>query len=253
MRVRLPVNVVAFTVSGHRQKYLRATLDSWAAARGVQDWHLLFALEPCRLFFPVPEFTAWVRGAFASAQVSVADSRLGCLRNTRRALREAFASGAGFAVLAEEDIVVSTDVLEYFRWAAGTYAGEGKVTAVCAHSLHAGSGDQAAVVQASWFSPIVWGTWADRWREFIGPGWHASPGNSQSWDDHLRRRINGAGRCSIFPVRSRSQHRGQTSTLTPGPLAEWFYRQALSGTFTAARPPQSYREVPFTEDLGLIV
>lgn len=245
--------VIAFTVSGLRQKYLRAALDSWAAARGVQDWHLLFCLEPCHKFFPVAEFTGWVRGAFASAEVQVNPARLGCLRNTRHAMRSAFALGAEFAVLAEEDCCVSTDALEYFCWARDTYAADAQAAAVCAHARHTDRGGQGEVVRQAWFSPIVWGTWRDRWAELIDPTWAASAGNTESWDDHLRHVLYDAGRVSIFPVRSRSLHIGEMSTLTPGLLAEWFYRQARSDCFDPARPPQNYREVPFTEELGLLV
>ena len=123
----MPANSCLLTSSrspspGCRQKYLRQALGTWRRARGIGDWHLLFSLEPCRLNFPVAEFTQWAKRVFASSEVSVNDQRLGCLRNTRRAMRLAFASGAAFAMLAEEDILVSEDVLEYFSWARDTYA-----------------------------------------------------------------------------------------------------------------------------------
>ena len=51
----VPSQVIAFTVSGLRQKYLREALGTWGRARGIEDWHLLFSLEPCRTTFPVPE------------------------------------------------------------------------------------------------------------------------------------------------------------------------------------------------------
>jgi hypothetical protein len=250
----VPSQVIAFTVSGLRQKYLREALGTWGRARGIGDWHLIFALEPCRPgVFPVAEFTQWTRRVFASAEVVVADSHLGCLRNTRRAMRLAFAAGAEFAVLAEEDVLVSDDVLEYFSWARDAYAGEEQVTAVCAHSLRTEAGGPADVVRTSWFNPIVWGTWKDRWEDFIDPGWGASDGNHQSWDNNLRFQIADAGRHTIYPVYSRSLHIGQASTLTPGLLAEYFYKGALSSSFAAHREPCDYREIPFSSKLGLLV
>ena len=249
----MPSQVIAFTVSGLREKYLRETLSSWGRVRGVQDWHLVFALEPCRHAFPVAEFAQWVRRCFASAEVVVADSQLGCLRNTRRAMRLSFDRGAEFAILAEEDIRVSDDVLEYFTWARDTYAAEEQVTAVCAHSLRTEAGGDADVVLREWFNPIVWGTWKDRWDTFIEPGWGAYEGNAESWDNNLRVQVALAGRQSVFPVRSRSLHTGQTSTLTRAPLSEYFYQQALSSSFTAHREPCSYAEIPFSRKLGLLV
>jgi GNT-I family len=250
----LPANVIAFTVSGHRQKYLRQSLDSWSRARGIDSWHLLFCLEPCRPHFPVAEFTQWVRGAFASTQVQVNDRWLRCAGNTRQAMSMAFASGAAFTVLAEEDVVVSTDVLEYLSWARDIYQADKEVLTVCAHAKQAeGGGSDADVVRSSWFNPVIWGTWADRWRESVAPGWGLLEGSLESWDANLRRQVVTAGKVSIFPVRSRALHIGEVSSQTPGQLAGYFYRQYLSSCFEPARGPQDYREIPFTEDLGLLV
>ncbi len=249
----MPSQVIAFTVSGLRQKYLREALGTWGRARGIGDWHLLFALEPCRRHFPVAEFTQWAGRSFASAEVVVADKHHGCLRNTRRAMRLAFAAGAEFAILAEEDVRVSDDVLEYFTWARDVHGADEKMTTVCAHSLRTDAGGEADVVRSSWFNPIVWGTWKDRWEDFIDPGWGPWEGNSESWDNNLRMQVAAVGRQGIFPVRSRSLHIGQTSTLTGAPLSEFFYKGALSSSFAAHRPPQQYREIPFSAKLGLLV
>lgn len=249
----MPANVIAFTVSGLRQKYLREALDSWGQARGIGDWHLLFALEPCRANFPVAEFTQWAKRTFASAEVVVADQRLGCLKNTRRAMRLAFAAGAEFAILAEEDLLVSQDVLEYFSWARDTYAADEKVAVICGHSLRTAGGGPDVVVRSCWFNPLVWGTWKDRWEDFINPRWGPFEGNMESWDNNLRMQVNSAGRESIFPAYSRSLHIGQTSTLTGTPLSEYFYKGALSSSFSQDRPPQAYREVPFASVPGLVV
>jgi hypothetical protein len=249
----VPENVIAFTVSGLRQKYLRRSLASWGRARGVQGWHLLFCVEPAPRVFPVAEFAQWAHRCFASAEVAVNDRRLGCLANTRNALARAFGSGAGFAVIAEEDCEVADDVLEYFCWARDAYAGDRTVVTACAHALRAERGEAHQAVRARWFNPVIWGTWPDRWRDVIAPGWGTIEGWPEAWDTNLRRICARRGLDSIFPVRSRALHIGETSTLTPGQLAEYYYRQALSSSFSPAYPPGKYEEVPFTEDLGLLV
>src|SRR6185437_10605015 len=157
--------------------------------------------------------TQWVSRCFASAEVVVADSRLGCLRNTRRALDLAFAAGAEFAVLAEEDVRVSDDVLEYFAWARDAYAADSEVMTVCAHAKKTDGGTDADVVRAGWFNPVIWGTWKDRWEGYIARDWGYCEGNTESWDHYLRMRIKTDGKASIYPVRSRSLHIGQVSTL----------------------------------------
>jgi hypothetical protein len=249
----VPSGVIAFTVSGQREKYLRQVLGSWGRVRGIDSWHLLFCVEP-GYQFPVPEFTAWVQRVFASAEVMVNPERLGCLRNTRHAMREAFGRGAEFAILAEEDCKVSDDVLEYFAWARDAYAADENVTAVCAHSLRTEAGSDDEVVLGDWFNPIVWGTWKDRWESFIEPGWGFYPGNEESWDNNLRVQIRDAGRRSVFPVRSRSVHIGEVSTQHRYDLAAYFYRTALSSSFAASRESRAeFTEIPFSRKLGLWV
>lgn len=249
----MPSQVIAFTVSGLREKYLRESLVSWGQVRGIQDWHLIFCLEPCRGTFPVAEFTQWAHRCFASAEVLVNDTRLGCTRNTRQAMALAFGRGAEFAVLAEEDVRVSTDVLEYFTWARDSYAADGDVAVVCAHAKSAERGGEHEAVRVGWFNPVIWGTWAGRWESFVRPGWGGIDGNPEAWDHNLRMRIHDAGKVSLYPVRSRSFHIGQVSTLTPGLLSEHFYGVSVSETFAAHREPGEYTEVPFTRELGLLV
>jgi hypothetical protein len=244
---------VAFTVSCLREKYLRQALDSWARVRGIQDAHLLFCLEPRppRSPFPVAEFKEFLRRSFASTQVAVNQTRLGCFANTKSTLDLAFAGGSEFAVLAEEDLLVSTDVLEYFTWAQ-RFKNDPQVQAVCAHSFET-SGQPHQVVRADWFSPLVWGTWPDRWRSFIRPGWGGIPSNPEAWDANMRFLVRNHSQLSVFPAWSRSQHIGRASTLTPGPLAEYFYQGSLSKVFERDYPgPASYTEVP-RDSIRLIV
>ena len=146
--------VVAFTVSGLREKYLRESLDSWAEVRGRDTWTFLFCLEPCDLVFPVEAFWGWARDVFPGCHLLKNGRRLGCMRNTRRAMDFAFGDlGAGFAVLAEEDVRVSPDVLEYFTWASAAYQGDGNLAAVCAHAKTSENTDLSAATRVPWFSP----------------------------------------------------------------------------------------------------
>ena len=56
-------------------------------------------------------------------------------------------------------------------------------------------------------------------------------------DNNLRMQVHSAGRESVFPVYSRSLHIGQTSSITPGLLAEYFYKGALSSSYARGREP----------------
>jgi hypothetical protein len=246
--------IVAFTVSCHRQKYLHDALVSWAKVRGAAECKMLFALEPPHGLFPVEAFTATVRQAFpAGAEVHIAAERLRCLRNTHRAMELAFQCGEDFAVLAEEDIEVADDVLEYFAWARDAYAGDSQVLAVCAHARSSKVSDPAAVTRAPWFNPLVWGTWRDRWEKVISPNW--KPGedcnNEQSWDLNLMLFTRDGGYASIFPLRSRSVHRGESSTHLAWPLSEHMFRESVTDCYAPRYEPQAYREVEFPD--GVLV
>jgi hypothetical protein len=243
---------VAFTVSGQRERYLRRTLESWRRARGVQDWSFVFSLEPCEQVFPIAAFRDWAVASFPDVTVLVNRTRQGCARNTRQAMGYCFSEGAGFAVLAEEDIEVSADVLEYFSWAAGKYEGAGLAT-VCSHVKASDGGRPDQVTRASWFSPLVWGTWWRTWQEFVAPTWGGCFTNREAWDTNLRAEIQAAGMDSLFPVLSRSLHFGEVSTLTTTGLAAHLYELSRSECFTAEHGPSAWTEVEFDSIPSMLV
>ena len=244
--------VVAFTVSGQREKYLRKTLDSWRAVRGVEDWSFLFSFEPCEQVFPLGAFFEWAKAALPDVHVQVNKVRQGCARNTHLAMSTAFSQGAQFAVLAEEDIEVAADILEYFFWAAGKYSGAGLAT-VCSHVKASDGGRPDQVTRASWFSPLVWGTWAGAWRDFVSPTWGRRFANREAWDMNLRSCIQEAGLESLFPVQSRALHFGEVSSITTADLAAHLYKLSRSECFTAGQPGLDYTEVPFDSIPSILV
>lgn len=241
---------VAFTVSCVRQKYLRATVDSWARARGARDARFIFCLEPPGTF-PVTEFCDYVRWELSpNVQVQVSDKPLGCLENTRRAMEQAIGcSEEGFGVVAEEDVEVADDVLEYLEWARSSYYEDADVVAVCTHARASQVDSPNAVVKANWFCPLVWGTWHDRWERFIKPAWGPLEGsnNPEAWDTNLQRLLSATGRPAVFPVRSRSLHIGELSTLMGSVLGEYVYKASVSECYSPKYPPASFSEVPYPQ------
>lgn len=230
---------IAFTVSCRRPKYLARTVQSWARCRGEAQF--VFSLEPPIREFRVGEFTQWVHATFPHAVVIVHPQRLGCNANTYQAMRAGFGL-SGFTVVAEEDIEVSDDAIEYFTWASETYRSSPEVFAACAHVKDAGTGTAADVFRAPWFSPLVWGTWRDRWEDQLQPGWLAF---QDSWDAHARFRLFDRGSVSIFPALSRSRHFGENSTMVPKTAdgqPNFFHRSALTSCFFSAYGPQQYAE-----------
>lgn len=195
--------VIAMTVN-NRPQYLRETLRSWERARGVEHALFVFACEPCcQEALEVCEgFRAARREVFRNPQ------QQGVLRNPWWALTRAFGYGQDFAVLAEEDMVVATDTIEYLAWARGEYRNEPNVLAVSTHSERPAGGDPRMVRRIPHFSGWVWGTWADRWAK-IGPDWDTDY-RHRGWDhrltDHWCKEL---GMTVATPDVSRSQHIGR--------------------------------------------
>jgi hypothetical protein len=223
-----------FTVH-NRPHYLREALESWREVHGVDTISAAFFCEP-----GCPEAAQVCEQAdfFRSRQVFVHGGHAGVLLNPKLALDHAFhAAGADFAILAEEDMVVSTDTLDLFDWCASTYESRDDVLAVSMHihEPHAPA-DFRTVIEARAFGAWVWGTWKDRWGS-LGPDWDTDY-RHKGWDHRINDHwVGERGYRVITPVISRAQHIGKeggthcTPQMFDGLLAREFHRQV---------PPQVY-------------
>ena len=229
-----------------RPHYLAPVLDAWAGVRGVQDWHLRVAVEPSAVQDEVVGLVrAFVRRTgHADTEVVVNPVRLGVLENPYVHLAALFGAGHGFVVRAEDDLLVSDDVLELFAHVATAYADQPDVATAHAFSPDPPGPGAAELVRSSAFCPWVWGTWRDRWLDLVGPTWdrdystyNVSPGFETGWDWNLDTRVFPAhGLCAVAPAVSRVQNigavgeHGTPDDLVPAP------------TFRAHQPAQVYRE-----------
>jgi hypothetical protein len=214
------VGVVAMTVSclPGRLDYLRDTLDSWRNVRGLKDWlfrfHVEFGGDLSRSNVKV--INDWATEMdLNTVHVVQNSSRLGVLRNPWSAFSSAFGLGASFVVLVEEDVLVSNDVLEYMTKTSLEYSDNPNVLAVCAASFGP-VGDPEATYLAQDFCPLIWGTWADRWRDILRDSWDHdystgnADGSQAGWDWNIRKRIlPQRDMVCVFPLVSRSLHIGR--------------------------------------------
>ncbi|MDD7966385.1 hypothetical protein [Actinomycetospora lemnae] len=233
---------LVFTVSGERPGYLAEVVASWRRVRGVEAWPVTFLVEPGTR---VPECRTVITDAFPDATVVVHPERQGVRANPHRALATAFDGGAGFAVLAEEDIVVGDDVLEYLGHGAAAHRDDPSVLALCAFSpLPAPQPEDA--VGTGGFTAWVWGTWVDRWRELLEPHWFDAavgpePGVEEGFDFGIDRMRQATARRILMPLASRSDNIGQYGGVHALPEE---FEESRAATFAAHRPPQRFREVP---------
>jgi hypothetical protein len=199
---------IVFTVYD-RLGYFERTVHSWRAARGLRHWPCTVFVEPS----PVAEQVAQVARRLGDHATVVANpTRLGLTTNLWQALGHGFARSQ-FVVLAEDDVVVAPDILEYLDWTSEHFVDDPDVLAVCAHS-QATVGDVTAVTKRLWFTPWVWGTWRNRWVDSIKDNWdfdytsgHSS-NTPSGWDCNLNQRVRGARSC-LYPVVGRADHIGE--------------------------------------------
>lgn len=243
--------IVTFTVH-NRPEYLRRTLESWSKVRGIEEVTFVFRCEP-----GCPEAVTVCQDFLGGAAgvVFVNEARFGVLGNPWMALETGFSAleDDGFVILAEEDLIVSPDVIEYFTWCQ-RYRDDPQVLGVTTYQHHEQPGGLAGAGPADWSRDDqwhfwVWGTWRDRWQALIRDGWDFTydgscgcPPDRRGWDWALRNHlIRDKGMTMIAPSLCRSQHIGRDggSHCTPAQ-----FDALLSGCYAGGDvPPQDYREI----------
>ncbi len=193
-----------------RVDYFAQTMASWSQVRGFHDWVPVVFLEPST---KADRMEAIAKNAGARV---VRNDRQRKQSNPWDAFNFGFEElGQDFVVLAEDDIVVAADILEYFHWIADTYAGTGIFSATAySRNTDVHPIDYGRVLKAQQFSGLVWGTWSDVWAADMKNTWDhdyssgQSTGTPTGWDWNLNLRIRGDRHC-IHPRLSRSDHIGE--------------------------------------------
>lgn len=232
---------IVFTAT-NRPHYLEESINSWNGARGLSDWQATFFVEPS----PIREHV--IERAFnlsTTTTVVLNESRLGVLVNPWTALNTKFEEGADFVILAEDDVVVSSDILEYFQWTSEEYSGVKKILCINAFS-QIGGGKQNQIVQDQRFSPLVWGIWRDRWEEHLRATWDKdyssgnADGSEAGWDWNINRILQNKDMRILKPLQSRSDHIGELggAHMTPD-----LFPSSRGVDFVQARGRSRYNEI----------
>lgn len=259
-----------------RPDYLRQTLESWSRVRGISEVRR-FTIALGWSERPVFDQQAEVIDAakrppdpLPMLRVKLDSSAARAARGMGRAIGEAVSAafadpGCEFAVCGEEDVIVSSDVLEYMSWAASEFRDDPRVLTVCAHTPSGqgwdipGAGlredpdaDPEAVQLIPYFNPWVWGVWRDRWERVIRPRWDwqcdtatRPDGTDAGYDWHLATRIipQGGYVCAV-PVASRSQNIGRDGGWAADPAQ---FDATQSASFKPEREPCAYELIAEAE------
>lgn len=180
-----------FFTAFDRPGYLARVLETWEGVRGLDRWHIVARIEP-------GQHTDQIRAMFEKfffvlglndVDLVVNKSKLGVLHHPWVGFETLF-SRYDFVVRTEDDLLVSSDVLELFEWASKTFTHDQSIATVHGFSLGDG-GDLSAMFRSPGFNPLVFGTWRDRWEQLLSPTW-----------DHDYSTFNGTPGNQCVPVRT---------------------------------------------------
>jgi GT2 family glycosyltransferase len=200
-----------FTVY-RRPQYFSRAIRSWLEVDQVRDLDQVhFFIEPTGVSFEQER----VARQIPQACIHHNSDKYGVLENPYQGFTEVFKEGYDYVIIAEEDVVVTRDVLRYHSWCRSEYKDDPSVLAVCSY-VRESSGSIQNVHRVGEFSPVIWGTWRDRWESLLGPTWDhkydSGPvsGVEQGWDWNIDTRlIPKYNKVCVFPTVSRSDHIGR--------------------------------------------
>lgn len=209
---------IAFTVYD-RVEYLKQTLDSWSHVRNKNNYNFVFKVETSeRLDDIVKTIESFKNKNGCSIKTIINDPKSGVGKNQYEALSLCFDElGSEAVIMAEDDVVVSEDILEYFEYVFKKYKDDKEILTACSHRYVSPTTKDVIIKEQS-FDPWVWGTWKTRWDQFLKNDWDLE--NFEllgtlvgGFDYHIVYRVlPNNGLVSIFPAETRSKHIGRTGT-----------------------------------------
>lgn len=246
---------LAIVCTAHnRPDYFQESLSCWSKTdpllRGVPFSHRkLQQIVPFKVFLEPSNNLAEmhrVYGEFGEESCDLFDitiheneTKQGVLVNPFNALSWGFDSGKEFVILAEDDIEVSQDVLSYFAWASEEFKYDQSILTVNAWAdtaVPTHDDQYSEVVPDSHFSPLIWGTWKDRWDEVLQPTWDKDY-SFRGWDWHINDIIKERSLYTVRPSVSRSNHIGKFNGTHMMPDN---FNDSQSASFTRTPPSANF-------------
>ena len=205
--------------------------------RGIEDAYIVYRAEPGHL--DMVDLVTRERPQTA-AEIVVNGVQLGNDQNMKAAVETAFATGTDFVIAAEDDVLVSEDLLEYMMAMAAFYAGDPSVLAVTAWQ-DAAPGPLNEVRRVEWFwGGACWGMWRDRWDQ-VKDDWPPSGGG---YDGYLWGVCQSRHLVTIQPLATRCKNIGEFGVNTDG-RKEAFADVWDAQQFAPGIPRQDdYQELP---------
>lgn len=201
-----------FFTAFNRVGYLKETLASWAKVENFDGWHIGFYIEPSDVIDQIGQVIKSFLDDinFDSYSIHYNQELLGNATNTWQGFEDLF-NDYDFVVLAEDDVIVSKDVLRYFDETEKMYRNDYEAAVISANTKWDTS-DPTLVVREQGFNGLVWGTWKKYWTSYFSKDWdkdYSSDPVHNGWDWHLNLRLMPNNNLkNINPLASRSNHIG---------------------------------------------
>lgn len=231
-----------------RPSYFKQALASWKAARGEDRVQHIFMVEPSD---KRDQQTELIRESGLTNKIRhLNPRRYGVLENPWYGFNLAFdrakndSSLSPFVFIAEEDVLVSSDIVEYIEFAS-TFDGDPHCLGVCANTHRPDLQDPAQLCKSASFDPLGWGTWADRWDGLFRDTWDhdystGDNGVNAGWDHNINHRLipRDPNNYFLFPAgQSRTDHVG---ILEGAHMIPEYFKDSQAPTFSLEVSPQNY-------------
>lgn len=208
----------------NRPEYFKKTVESWAQVKQKEQWDLVISLD----YTPDDTIRQQMldiahsldNSGFRRVKIDKMEKNLGVLEHPYAAFTKYFNKGADFIVRAEDDLIVSDDILHYFMANQQTFKSDYSIASIHGCTFEQESLGSEYVSKSSRFNPLVFGTWRDRWDAYIGPTWdrdystyNGTVGNQAGWDWNLNTRVlPKLGKSVLLPHTSRVDNIGVYGT-----------------------------------------
>lgn len=203
---------IVFTVY-NRTDYLSQTLNEWSKVKDIDQFDIYFRVEPTDKLRHIGQIIKKFKDSVqANVYVDVNHNRYGCAKNSYTALDEAFKKYK-FVILAEDDVIPSADIANFFVELDNKYKDDKSVGAIVANHER-GEHASDSVSKIDFFQGLIWGTWKHQWETYIRDTWdfaydtknEKEPGG---WDWNMSLRVFPNNNLKVVvPHASRSQHIG---------------------------------------------
>ncbi|MEY4332159.1 MAG: hypothetical protein RLZZ196_897 [Bacteroidota bacterium] len=202
-----------FFTAYNRIQYLIPTLEQWKKVEDISLYDIYFKVEPSEIVETVmDQIHKFKNDVNTDVYIILNHEIQGCARNTWNGFNELF-DKYNFVILTEDDILPSSDVCKYFNFLERKYRDDNSVAVISANYEFEGYSPYS-VSKVDIFRGQIWGTWKNRWENYIKDTWDFDYSTSENngpsgWDWNLTLRVLPKNNLkTIVPHSSRSQHIG---------------------------------------------